>query len=237
MTACFHLFINSQSALEEMIFSYNNNIDDEGADILVNVVARHMSTVQILDVQSNPSVINNGWSSFADVLFLNSTSKLKKLRIGDFFDEEMETLINDNVMIDFVAALAGNSNLIELDVADTIISPSSLHTLVDVLYDKMSCESVCQSNHTLFEFTCSYSYLENKLLPNELVTLLDINGNKNKSAVVRTKLLLYCLSHLFARSIAFDCNSLLQRSYSDGLQWQSTTVFNLKRLPHNIPRY
>jgi len=179
--ACFQLLINSQSALEDMMFS-NNNIDDEGADILVKLVARHMSTVQILDVQSNPSVANNGWSSFADTLLPNSTSKLKKLRIGNYLPEQgIETLINNDVMMDFVAALAGNSNL--------IISPSSQHALVDVLCDKMSFDSVCVSNHTLSE---CYVSVRNEC-PSELFTLLDINKNANKSAVVRTKLLLFCL--------------------------------------------
>ena len=72
----------SQSALEELVFPYNN-IDDDGARILVDVIVSHIGTVRCLDLEDNSFITTNGWRAFADALRPTSLSKLNILRIGD----------------------------------------------------------------------------------------------------------------------------------------------------------
>jgi hypothetical protein len=188
---CFRM-LGSQSALEEKKFVCNDGgIDDEGANLLVNLLSKQMSTVRLLDVQFNTFISTDGWRAFTDVLLLTSKSKLKSLRIGAEDCSEIVIKINDDVILGFVAALASNNSLTEFSIGHVDISPSSLDALANVLCDKTSIASVCNSNHTLniFEYTSS-DYAK---CPDELASLLIMNKLEDKSEVVRRKLLMSCL--------------------------------------------
>jgi Ran GTPase-activating protein (RanGAP) involved in mRNA processing and transport len=190
--ACFQLLFNSQSALEELVFPYNN-IDDNGARILVDVIVSHIGTVRCLDLEANSFITNNGWRAFADALLPTSLSKLNILRIGDHRNvvNNRGNHIDDSVIVGLVAALAKNNSLKEFDLNYVNNASSSLYDLADVLGDETNFDSVCQSNHSLFKFT--YRIDTDTDYPDELDTLLEINKNENKSEVVRKKLLMYSM--------------------------------------------
>ena len=98
-------------------------------------------------------------------------------------------MIHNDVIVDLLAALPQNNSLTELRIGYADISPSSLDEVTNILFDKMSVGSVCNSNHTLhvFEFTpIGDTECQNELL----ASLLELNKFKDKAAVVRNKLLL-----------------------------------------------
>ncbi len=187
---CFRLLVGSQSTLEELYFDCCE-IDDEGATVLVDALSKHMSTVRILDIQNNPPITTIGWRAFTELLSPRSESKVDTLRIGEGECDEIVPQIGDDVIREFLAALACNSSLTKFDIGHVnIASPLTLDdALIDMLCNKASITSVCNSNHTLndFGFTCNGDAGRS----NELVTLLELNERKeDKSEVVREKLLL-----------------------------------------------
>ncbi|KAL3756918.1 hypothetical protein ACHAWU_005922 [Discostella pseudostelligera] len=190
--ACFRALLGSQSALEEIKFVCNDEMDDEGANLLVNLLSKHMSTVRLLDVQHNTSITTNGWRAFTDVLLPTSKSKLKSLRIGDEDCNEIVIQINDDVILGFVTALASNNSLSEFNIGHVAISPSTLDALVTVLCNKTSIASVRNSNHTWNDFYYT-SNDEAHCSDDELDSLLEMNKLEDKSEVVRRKLLMSCL--------------------------------------------
>jgi Ran GTPase-activating protein (RanGAP) involved in mRNA processing and transport len=195
--ACFQILMGSRSALEVLNFGCND-IDDEGALALVNLVASHMCTVLSLNVWKNHLITTNGCCSFADVLAPRSTSKLKVLRLGSINGE-----FDDGALVTFIAALANNDSLKELDVFGLgDFSLNLLDTLVNVLCDKTSIANVCNSNHSLNIFSPNYESVHDypgaepyKIEHNTLLgTLLDMNKNTDKGEVIRKKLITYFFS-------------------------------------------
>jgi hypothetical protein len=184
---CFRLLADSQSALERLYFDCCE-IDDEGATILVDVLSKHLSTVRILDIRFNPPITAVGWRAFTELLSPSSKSKVVTLRIGESCDETVPQ-INDDVIHEFLVALARNSSLTKFHIGHVnIASPLTLDALTGMLCDKSNITSVCNSNHTLnyFGFTCNGDAQRS----NELVAFLELNKGKNKTEVIRKKLLL-----------------------------------------------
>lgn len=185
---CFQVLVGSQCAIEELLLG-NNYIDDEGASLLVDLLSKHMSTVRILDISYNYPMTSNGCREFAKVLLPTSKSKLTTLKIGDSQgDGDMETM-NTDVIADLLAALPQNNSLTELHIGQADISPSSLGAVTNILFDKTSVGSVCNSNHMLnvFEFI---PIVDTECQNQLLISLLELNKLKDKAVVVRNKLLL-----------------------------------------------
>ena len=186
---CFRQLTGSQSALEELYFD-SCYIDDEGVNILVNLLSRQMDTVRRLDIQYNRFITADGWRLLADVLLPNSTSSLETLQIGSDADIEEETQMNDDTALSFITALSNNSSLVEMHICYVKnVSQSSLDALVQVLCDESSIESVCNSNHTLSNFqynTCNNNIPEHQRIE---LDLLKLNKCKDKAEVVRKKIL------------------------------------------------
>ncbi len=192
---CFQRLIGSNSALEKLTF-IGDNIDDEGAVKLVDLIARHMNTVTHLLLRGS-SITDYGWRAFTEVLLPSSTSKLKELVIENFAGD------NNDFGIDLFAALANNNSLNVLDIRESRgggDSLLSLATLTNSICDKSSIASVWESNHALFRFT-SGDQIEEEFPP-ELVSLMEMNEDQNKTEVARKKILLYIpvedIVHLFA---------------------------------------
>jgi hypothetical protein len=189
---CFRQLIDSRSALVDIGFGFD--IDDEGVEALSTLVAGHMNTISSLCLAGNYSISADGWSTVANVLLPSSTSKLKTLRVGSSNQDEVTGSypITNDVIIDLVTALAGNSTLelLELDYVDDDVD-SAMEALLTVLCDLTSVDSVCRSNHTLHECVCSNS---NIFHTRELDSLLELNEDTDKVQVVRTKLLIYFYS-------------------------------------------
>ena len=188
--ACFQRLLDSRSALETLNFA-GNPIADEGASVLASLLGSHMSTVLTLNLNDNDSITTNGWRAFSNVLAPTSTSKLKRLRSED----KTSYVVNDDVMIEFIAALAKNNSLNELGLGCSGVSTYSLGALVHVLCDRSSIANVCNSNHSLniFEFVDSDDV--EKVQHDELDVLLDMNKNPDKNEVIRTKLIPFFFSN------------------------------------------
>ncbi len=75
---CFHKWLDSNSALEELTFG-GNNIDDEGAVMLVDLIAWHMNTVLTHLLLSGSSITDDAWRTFTEVLLPSSAWTLKEL--------------------------------------------------------------------------------------------------------------------------------------------------------------
>ncbi len=150
-----------------------------------------------------PPITAIGWRAFTELLSPGSTSKVDTLRIGEDkkYDETVPQ-INDDVIREFLVALAPNNTLTKFHIGHVnIASPLTLNALTDMLCDKSSITSVCSSNHTLnhFGFTCE----GNAWRSNELVSLLELNERKDKSEVIRKKLLFYLFFDKSTIGIAF----------------------------------
>ncbi len=199
---CFRQLIGSKSALEELCME-SDNMDDEGAAMLVDVISKHMSTLTSIFASSNYSVTAEGWRLFAAALRPSSSSKLTHMQIGnnnEDEDEDEDNFITDDVALDLFAALANNTCLQVLDIDQVTLSSSSLEALARVLCDKTTIANTWQSNHTLTKFNCGW-WVE---FPTELDSLLEMNKGKDKAEVARKKILLYSgldeetVCHVFA---------------------------------------
>ncbi len=101
--ACFNILMDFRSAFEEVKFG-GNEIDDEGATALVDLVSMHMSTILSMKLLGNSSVTASGWNAFATVLLPGLTSKLQEIRIGFF----LTTPLNLNTLMIMVLSLMTN---------------------------------------------------------------------------------------------------------------------------------
>ena len=213
---CFHLLMDSQSALEELDFRcYDSNIDDEGAVTLAALISKHLSTVVCLDISECPLITTNGIRAFASALVPGSTSRLKRMYLGDWSIGDESHTIHDDVIIDFASAIRGNTTLQELSFGEGIcdVSPIALCALKKVLCDTSSLMSVCTSNHTLLEFDCNCEYPEEcRIYP-----LVELNKITDKAEVVRRKLLKYFFSN--ANNIGRAFSSMATPIMPDAIAW------------------
>jgi hypothetical protein len=97
---CLPFLHESNAPLEELYFA-DNNINDIGADRLVEFVADIKSTIQILDVMGIAINIKD-MGIFARILQPGSSSQLQDLRIGPHDGGDL----NDDVVRCFAAALS-----------------------------------------------------------------------------------------------------------------------------------
>ncbi|KAL3761205.1 hypothetical protein ACHAWU_000300 [Discostella pseudostelligera] len=178
---------NDRPPLVEIDLS-NSTIDDDGATLLVELVANHMTSLRTLIVLENPEITADGWRLFTDVLRPTATSKLKELRIGSGLTTE--TNVDDAFIIGFAHVLTTNTCLEKLEF-DQVVSERGWNALTNAACDKSSIENIrCNSNHTLYEITCANGR------PNDACYLFRMNFNENKSEVARQKILLHHFSDI-----------------------------------------
>ena len=185
---CFRLALDLQFfTLEDIDFS-KNNIDDEACAVLVDLLfqSKSVSSLSLYD----SAICNRGWIEIFNVLLPNSSSQLKALRLGmgnidgeEFIDE---AIINDDVITCFANSLVSNSSLKSLVFGDVChVSRSGWDALVGAMRDTSSIESTYYSNHTLQDLRI----LHRNIVPDDVTALLRRNGNQNKVAVARQKIL------------------------------------------------
>ena len=190
---CFQALLESQyeSNLSSIILN-KNNINYEGASLLVDWIATRASNVTQLELGSLktyydiPAITENGWCKFADVLQPRSTSKLQSLRIGSNLSDEAATCLFN--------ALAENISLVSLKMgfATNSSNRGCWSFLATVLCDTSSFESICNSNHTLGEldvYENLHLYKTLQWLHPPMANFLRMNKDKDKSEVLRKKLL------------------------------------------------
>ena len=116
----------------------DNNIDDEGMEVLVNGLT-NINTLQELNLSTNRSITIKGWKEVATLLEM---SKLKALHIedSDIGDEEARVFAN---------ALVNNSTLEELDLCYNSITVKGWASFSKLLCNTSSVNKTYLSNHTL----------------------------------------------------------------------------------------
>ena len=192
---CIRKLFDSRSVLADIDVGFNN-IDDEGAAVLVHLAAGKMDTISYLYLVGNGDISTDRWRTFANVLVPSSTSKLKKLHIGPG-EIRPDSGITYDVFIDLVAALADNTTLEELWLPELYDDVVTLDKLVKLLCDVSNVDSLCRSNHSLYAIS---SYRDT-----QLDSLLELNKDKDKAQVVRKKLLLYFFSNVDNIGCEFGC--------------------------------
>ena len=191
---CFRLLIGSKSILKSLELD-DNGIDDEGADLLVRLLANNQS-LSTLTLRGNRSITMDRWSAFAGLLHPSSSSKLKVLKLGatnrgSYIDQYVAAYagaLANNTSLE-VLGLLGRGEDFDFAFADEI-SMQGWTAFAKALCDNSSITSICSSNHSLYEILNSGDerYCRESM-PSRVQSLLDMNREKNKAEVVRSKIL------------------------------------------------
>jgi hypothetical protein len=176
--AFFNRMLDSTCSLEELHLA---DIEDQGAAALVNLLTG-MSTLQLLKLSRCFSITTNGWRAFARVLQNGSTVETLDLN---------GSKLNEEVVIDFATALAGNSSLSKLQICGREIT-DRIWGAFDHILDASCIESTYLSNHTLH--TLEIDCWHRMVVPEELDRVLKMNTNEDKVAVARRKIITYHFS-------------------------------------------
>lgn len=195
--ACFRLLLDAGCNLATLHLC-ENNIDDEGATVLVELLA-NISTLYFLALEIIHSVTIDGWRTFAKALLPASTSKLRELKLGAVRRVEDTSDIVDDFVLRFAESLAHNTSLEVLELCDYYkVSITGWKALAKAFCDNSSIDKICSSNHTLHTME-DYEAIKigacSEELPHFLISLLNLNRNKNKAEVIRAKILKYFFSN------------------------------------------
>jgi len=163
----------------------NNNISDEGLQQLVRL-ASSMTSLKELNLGLNFTVNPIGWQALTGYLQSPSCA-LEDLHIDN-------NDVNDDTVVAFASALAQNKTLKWLGLHECCsfsneegndsITERGWSAVSTLVCNKSSIMDTYNSNHKLF---VDYSD-DNELLPDDLSSLLDLNGNKDKAEVARQKI-------------------------------------------------
>ncbi|KAL7426459.1 hypothetical protein ACHAXH_000989 [Discostella pseudostelligera] len=181
----FRSMLDSRFAPKALLLE-NNNMDNEGASILVQLLTA-TNAVDTLSLRRNNSISMNGWRRFAEAL--QPSSVLKVLRLGATSQSAKN---NSLLVIKFVAALSWNAIVEELllfeEDEDPAIDDGAWNALAKVLCNNSSIANIYSSNHTLQAMVeARESGLD--FIPYDVFALMRMNRNKNKAEVVRSKIL------------------------------------------------
>jgi hypothetical protein len=134
-----------------------------------------------------------GWDTFSTVL-RNPTSVLEEFHLGN-------NILNDQVIISFVDALAQNIKLRVLDLSYVDgLTELGWNALNNLLFNQSSINGAYNSNHTLEELWARPNRRE--FLPEYIVILLEINRDNSVSRAQWSKIRLYTgLNHIHGNNI------------------------------------
>ena len=144
-----------------------------------------------------------GWETFAAVLH-NPNSSLEKL---DLSPNE----ISDQAMMSFAGSLTNNITLTDLilehdpDEQGHHIKPVGCAAFIRMLCGDSSILSMYHSNHTLERLCCAH---REDLLPEDLLSLLQINRDNNLSQAARMKILMLSGEDLAPFFLCMKINAL-----------------------------
>jgi len=178
----FTSLLDSNLDLEKLDLD-RNNIDDEGIQILVRLIST-MTSLKSLCLDENELVSTAGWQGLTE-FFQRPDFALEELSLG-------ENNVDDDTLIPMTIALVNNKTLQRLNLEEsfdedtgeyfTLITERGWEALSSLLCNKTSIMDTYNSNHSL-----NYVYCE--LCPDDLVSLLKLNKNKDKVEVARQKIL------------------------------------------------
>ena len=205
---CFQLLLGSKSNNLKTLVLDHNEIDDDGARVLVDLLSENYS-VSTLSLRGHAnSMSSDGWLGFHRLLLPSSTSSmLKELNLGA---ERDSRLLDAEYVALFAQALKGTSlKVLSLfdcrnddddyefeDVYSPTIPICAWDALEKALCDTSSIANVCSSNHSLYKIWEFHWENYEEVIPSEIQTLMRMNRNKNKAEVVRRKL----MKHYFSKA-------------------------------------
>jgi len=181
--AFFNRLRYSACSLEKLDVS-SNNIDDEGAAALVDLVAG-MITLNRLKLTNCNSITNNGWRVIARIPQTSSNVTYLKLGGNNF---------KDDAVIHFAAVLATNKHLSNLTLDGREITDRIWGAFSNILCDNSSVQSTYLSNHTLHSLeTTRYHNGDNWTqvqVPDNIAHVLELNEeNQDKVVLARQKII------------------------------------------------
>ena len=157
----------------------SNSIDDQGIQLLVPLVSR-MNSLKRLCLSCNQRATPTGWRALS--AFLQSPNfALQELPL-------FENSINDDTVVAFANALVHNKTLESLDLDgcydeddNELITERGWEALSNLVCNETSIMNTYNSNHKLHDLCDDF--------PDDLVSLLKLNKNKDKVEVARQKIL------------------------------------------------
>jgi len=160
------------------LYLESSSIDSQGMELLMQLVSR-MSSLKYLDLNQN-SVSPSGWRPLIEYM-RSPNFALKQLHLNG-------NKINDNTVAAFASALVQNNTLKSLSLnncTDTngndLITNRGWDAASNIICNKTSVMNTYNSNHTL-------QYLGFHI-PDDLLSYLKLNKNKDKAEVARQKIL------------------------------------------------
>ena len=162
----------------------NNNIDDEGLQLLVRLVS-NMNSLKCLDLGGNRLITPTGWQALSDY-FRSPSFELRELDLD-------ENYINDESVITFTNVLEHNKTLKCLslrechDENDNLsITKRGWAAVSTLLRNESSIMDTYNSNHTL---QILGRFFPPEEIGDDLSSLLDLNKNWDKVEIARQKIL------------------------------------------------
>jgi len=161
-----------------------NNIDDEGIRLLTRVLLT-MSSLRYLNLGDNREATPIGWLELSTYL-QSPTCVLKELDLDD-------NNINDDAVVSFARALTSNKTLENLSLDECaeeddngemneLITERGWEAVATLLCNKTSILDTHNSNHIL-------NWLNTFVLPDDVISYLELNKNEDKAEVTRQKIL------------------------------------------------
>jgi len=203
----------------------SNTIDDEDIQLLVQLVSG-MNSLKRLVLNHNILVTPTGWRALSG-FFQSPNFALRELYL------EGNKLSNDTV-ITFVRALLHNKTLKRLTLArctdeegNDSITERGWEAVSSLLCNKTSIMDTYNSNHTLYALCEAVDYHRSMGLPNDLLSYLELNENKDKREVARQKIL---QTHFSSED---DTASKVQEFFDMELEEIPTAIAWIGRLAHD----
>ena len=181
--AFFNRLRYSACSLEKLDVS-SNDIDDEGAAALVDLVAG-MITLKRLKLTNCNSITNNGWRVIARIPQTSSNVTSIKLGGNNF---------NNDAVVFFAAALATNKCLSSLILDGREITDRIWGAFSNILCDNSSVQSTYLSNHTLHTLETTGYYAGDNWtqvqVPDNIARVVELNEtNQDKVVLARQKII------------------------------------------------
>jgi hypothetical protein len=200
--AFFNRLRYSACSIEKIDLS-SNDIDDDGAAALVDLVAG-MITLNRLKLTNCNSITSNGWRVIARVL--QTSVNVTSLKLGG-------NNFNDDAVIHFAAALATNKHLSSLVLDGREITDRIWVAFSSVLCNNTSVQSTYLSNHTLHTLETTGYYIGDNWtqvqVPDNIAHVLELNeSNQDKVVLARQKIISNHFSASRINTQAFDVMSV-----------------------------
>ena len=173
------------------LFLGSNKIDNHGMELLMRRLVSNMISLKHLSLRYNDLVSPTGWQALTGYL-QSPNFALETLDLEG-------NNINDDIVTAFTSALVNNKTLEQIhlyqevdsdsdydaDVDNELITERGWEAMSTLLCNKSSMLDTYNSNHTLHKVSDNHEEMN---LPDDLVSYLELNENKDKAEVIRQKI-------------------------------------------------